>query len=501
MLATAVLSSNPAQFVLVFTTSILVVIVLVQRWSKNRMQNLPPSPWGLPFLGNILSIGENPHLTFMEMAKVYGNVFSVRMGRQRVTVLNGADVIREALVKQGRVFEGRPHLALTSMLTDGQGIVTADSCPKWKEQRRFTLHALRNFGVGKNSLEGKVMEEIGYLLSAMREKGKAAFNMDHFLEISVSNVICNVCFGRRFQYNEASFQLLVDSIYRFSEIGTTAAAVNFFPFLRHFPTPELKEVFQINQVMQKFLHGMIHDHKQTYDPELKRDFIDAYLGEIKRREVECPEQQNFFNETYLFHIINDLIFAGTETMSSTLRWALLYMIVFPDVQEKVQAELDRVCQGSVPSLKNRPNLPYTEATLMEIQRMANITALSYPHKTTESTELCGYNIPAGETIFVNLYSVHVDPKCWKDPEVFRPERFLDGNGNVISTQPGLMPFSAGRRGCPGETMARMELYLFFTSLFHNFKITSSPDNPSPSIAKHYGISLNPSTFNICVSER
>ncbi|XP_071962863.1 cytochrome P450 2U1-like [Antedon mediterranea] len=501
MYTSALFGSTWAQFVLVFTTVILAAIVIVQRWSKTRTDNLPPGPWGLPFLGNVLSIGKNPHLTFMEMAKVYGDVFCVKMGSQRVTVLNGAEVIREALVKQARVFEGRPHLALTNMLTDGQGIVTADCCPKWKEQRRFTLQVLRNLGGGKSNLEAKMMEEIGYLLSAMKDKGSNSFNMDHFLEISVSNVICNVCFGRRFAYNEASFQLLVDSIYRFSEIGTTAAAVNFFPFLRHFPTPELKEVFQIDNAMRKFLHGMIHEHKQTYDPELKRDFIDAYLEEIKRREAECPDQQNFFNEKYLFHIINDLIFAGTETMSSTLRWALLYMIVFQDVQAKVQEELDTVCNGSVPSLKHRSKLPYTEATLMEIQRMANITALSYPHKTTESTELCGYNIPAGETIFVNLYSVHVDPKCWKDPEVFRPERFLDADGNVVTSQPGLMPFSAGRRGCPGESLARMELYLFFTSLFHTFKISSSPDNPSPSIDKHYGISLNPSPFNVCVSER
>lgn len=472
----------------------------MQRYLK-RPKNLPPGPWGLPVVGSLFSLGKEPHITLMDMAKEYGNVFSINLGGQRVVVLNGFKAVREALVKKAEAFAGRPTLVLTQELTEGQGIVTADYGPTWREQRRFTLTTLRNFGLGKQSFEGKIMEEIDYFLQAFREKGSEPFKPDHIIEIGVSNIVCSINFGRRFDYKDPQFQLLVDMIYRFSEIGTNAAAVNFFPILMHMPIPEIREVFQIDKIMKKFLNGMIDQHKDTLDPEDHRDFIDAYLCEIEKRKMDTSEESSAFTERYLYHILNDMIFAGTETMSSTIRWGLLYMIVYPEIQERVYQELYSVVGAdSLPSITDKSRLPYTEATLMEIQRMANITALTFPHKTTRDTELAGYDIPKETPIYVNLYSVHVDPEEWQEPDVFRPERFLNDNGKCVHN-PALMPFSAGKRACPGENLAKMELFLFFSSLLYSFKLSPTPDNPTPSIDKHYGISLNPSPFKICTSPR
>ncbi len=320
--------------------------------------------------------------------------------------------------------------------------MTADYGPVWREQRRFTLSTMRNFGLGKQSFEGKIMEEIDHFLAAFHEKGSEPFQPDHIVEIGVSNIVCSINFGRRFDYKDPQFQLLVDMIYRFSEIGTNAAAVNIFPILMKMPIPEIREVFQIDKIMKKFLFSMIDQHKETCDPNAHRDFIDAYLCEIERRKLQTDSESSMFTERYLYHILNDMIFAGTETMSSTIRWGLLYMIVYPEIQEKVYQELVSVVGKERPSITDKPRLPYTEATLMEIQRMANITALTFPHKTTKDTELEGYNIPKDTPIYVNLYSVHVDPTQWKDPEVFRPERFLGDDGKAIH-RPALMPFSAG----------------------------------------------------------
>ncbi|XP_033639373.1 cytochrome P450 2J6-like [Asterias rubens] len=488
---------------LLFAVTFLLVLTAVRQY-RRRPKNLPPGPWGLPIIGSLLSLGTNPHLTFLEMTKTYGKVFRMNLAGQRVVVVNGFEAVREALVKNASAFAGRPKMALFHELTEGQGIVTSDYGPVWREQRRFTLQTLRNFGFGKRSFETKITEEIHHMLAAFREKGSEAFQADHILEISASNVVSSLNFGRRFDYKDPQFQLLVDMIYRFSEIGTNAAAANFFPFLIKLPLPNIREMFHISDIIESFLMGIINQHKETYDPKAKRDFIDAYLGEIARRQQESPSDDATsasFTEKYLYHILNDLIFAGTETMSSTLRWALLYMIVFPDVQEKIQAELDSVLEkDQLPSIEDRQNLPYTEATLMEVQRMANITALPYPHKTTEDTELCGFSIPKDTPIYINLYSVHIDPTQWVEPEKFRPERFLGENGKV-QNRPALMPFSAGRRACPGENLAKMELFLFFSSMLHAFKISAAPENPQPSIEKHYGISLNPSPFKICTTPR
>ncbi|XP_038074775.1 cytochrome P450 2J6-like [Patiria miniata] len=487
---------------LLFAVTFLLVMAAVHRF-RVRAKNLPPGPWGLPIVGSLLSLGANPHLTFLEMTKTYGNVFRVNLAGQRVVVVNGFEAVREALVKNASAFAGRPKMPLFHRLTEGQGIVSSDFGPIWREQRRFTLHTLRNFGFGKKSFEVKITEEINHMLAAFKEKGSEPFHADHILEISASNVVSSLNFGRRFDYKDPQFQLLVDMIYRFSEIGTNAAAANFFPFLINLPLPNIREMFNINDIITGFLTSIIGQHKETYNPVAQRDFIDAYLGEIARRQQECLQDEvtASFTERYLYHILSDLIFAGTETMSSTLRWAILYMIVFPDVQEKIQAELDSViAKDQLPCIGDRKQLPYTEATLMEVQRMANITALPYPHKTTEDTELSGYSIPKDTPIYINLYSVHVDPTQWTEPEKFRPERFLDENRKVRN-RPALMPFSAGRRACPGENLAKMELFLFFSSMLHAFKFSVAPENPQPSIEKNYGISLNPSPFKICTSPR
>lgn len=223
------------------------------------------------------------------------------------------------------------------LVSSYSGIVSADYGSIWREQRRFTLQTLRNFGFGKQSFEGNIQEEIVHMLDAFGETTCKPFNANHIMETSVSNVVCSINFGQRFQYDDPCFRKLVQSIYRFSEIGTNASAVNYFPILRRLPFPELKEVYEIEKTMKDFMYGMIENHKNTKKPGINRDLIDGYLHEIDRRKEEGlnDEASRSFNEVYLYHTLSDLLFAGTETMSSTLRWGILYMIKFPHVQAKV----------------------------------------------------------------------------------------------------------------------------------------------------------------------
>ena len=105
---------------LLFTLTFLLVLTAVRQY-RTRPKNLPPGPWGLPFVGSLLSLGPNPHLTFLEMTKTYGKVFRMNLAGQRVVVVNGFDAVREALVKNASAFAGRPKMALFHELTEGQG--------------------------------------------------------------------------------------------------------------------------------------------------------------------------------------------------------------------------------------------------------------------------------------------------------------------------------------------------------------------------------------------
>ena len=151
-----------------------------------------------------------------------------------------------------------------------------------------------------------------------------------------------------------------------------------------------------------------------------------------------------FLEKQLQHVIDDLFAAGTETTSTTLSWGLIYMTLNPDIQHRVQAEIDAVLgKGDLPSMSHRTKMPYTEACIAEIQRLGDVVSLGVPHATTEDVTFRGFFIPSGTMILPNMNSVSMDPDLWKTPERFDPGRFLDGDGRFVKREQ-LIPFSIGR---------------------------------------------------------
>lgn len=144
-------------------------------------------------------------------------------------------------------------------------------------------------------------------------------------------------------------------------------------------------------------------------------------------------------------------------------------------------------------------MPYTEAVLHEVLRFCNIVPLGIFHATSEDAVVRGYSIPKGTTVITNLYSVHFDEKYWKDPDMFYPERFLDSNG-YFTKKEALIPFSLGRRHCLGEQLARMEMFLFFTSLLQQFHL-HFPHELVPNLKPRLGMTLQPQPYLICAERR
>ena len=125
-------------------------------------------------------------------------------------------------------------------------------------------------------------------------------------------------------------------------------------------------------------------------------------------------------------------------------WAIIYMLHNPDVAHNVHEEIDRVLEKKLPSMKDKQDLPYVEATIMEIQRMSEIVLFGVPHSVLEDVEFRGYTIPKGTTVMSNLYAVHRDETVWDEPDVFKPSRFLNENGRIVR-QEELIPFCIGNR--------------------------------------------------------
>uniref|UniRef100_A0A4W4FRV1 Uncharacterized protein n=1 Tax=Electrophorus electricus TaxID=8005 RepID=A0A4W4FRV1_ELEEL len=495
------ISWTDTQTILLF----LVVFLLISEQMKNRKpQNFPPGPTCYPFLGNIFSLDATQlHLQLTKMSDNYGNIFSLRLGGTDCVVINTYTKVKEALVDQADTFSGRPPNEVFKKINKCQGThlpigISANNGYSWKQQRRFILSTLKNFGVGKRNLECSIKEECALfiIIFSITFLGKP-FDAHYLINNAVSNIICSLVFGKRFEYTDKRFLNMLNLMSKGLKLQGSlwTQLYNSFPNLMElFPGPHKDMVSYFKQLCN-FLNEEIKNHRAEWNPSSPRDFIDCYLSEIEKNDPEAG-----FHEQGLCDVLLDLFVAGTETTSTTLLWSFIYMMKYPEIQEKVQAEIDRVI-GSLrqPCMADRPNMPYTDAVIHEIQRMANILPLNLPRFTSKNTTLGGYFIPKGTQIIPNLTSVLFDETQWKSPHSFNPQNFLNLQGEFVKPN-AFLPFSAGKRACPGESLARMELFLFFTSFFQVFTL-SPPVGTKTSLEYEFGITLSPKPFKMTARPR
>ncbi|KAK3759060.1 hypothetical protein RRG08_022049 [Elysia crispata] len=486
--------------------AVLVATLVYYVWSLLRPKyaglNIPPFPGPKRFLTGHLHIwGSRPNIKVLqECREKVGDIFSLDLAGKLLVVANGYENIKEVMVDHWNEAANRPSSIMHKLLgEENRGIVNSWS-DNWKAQRATALVILRSLGMGKNVMAERIGEEVDIFLNKLASSHCTPVDIRIPLNISISNIICSMIVGKRFDYDDPYFLELMGNIEAFFAKSPSLRVMNFSSHLRYLPF----DIFGIKAWVKQgyalrnnFSVPHIQEKKETFNKEdIPENFITAYLQKMQQ-ENTGGFAAKYLDEENLAAAIRSLFIAGSETTSTTIYWCVLICLHYPEIQEKVFKEITtHVGRDRLPKLSDKPNLKYLNAVIKETQRFAAIAPI-LSRDVTGDFELKGYTVPKGSLVLLNVASALHDAKPWGDPDNFRPERFLDADGNPMKDPKEFIPFGLGKRFCLGDALAKMELFLCLSAMFQRFRFEAEDSyGKLPSLEGTFQIVLKPAAYKV-----
>ncbi|XP_016413625.1 cytochrome P450 1D1 [Sinocyclocheilus rhinocerous] len=414
--------------------------------------SLPPGPTPWPLVGNLFQMGEQIHLSLTNLRVQYGDVFQMKMGSLVVVVLSGYSTIKEALVRQGEAFAGRPDFFTFSAVANGTSMTFSEKYGEaWVLHKKICRNALKTFSQAESRdssasclLEERICAEAVDMMEALKKQadefGDSGLDPVKLLVTSVANVVCTLCFGKRYAHDDKEFLTIVNINNEVLRLFAAGNLADFFPIFRYLPSPSLRKLLQYIDRMNNFMERNISEHLITFD----RSSSAKTVYEVQKNQVGM---------------------------------------------------------NRLPQFKDKPNMPYTEAFIYEVFRHASYMPFTIPHCTTDNITLNGYFIPKDTCVFINQYQVNHDMNIWGDAEAFRPERFLTLSGHLNKNlTERVMIFGIGIRRCLGDSFARLEMFVFLTTLLHRLHIENVPGQELD-LSSTFALTMKPRPFRIKISTR
>ncbi|CAG0902836.1 unnamed protein product [Darwinula stevensoni] len=487
-------------------------------------------PWGVPLLGSAPFLDGGQPYALDALRKKYGDIYTLGVLSKDLVILGNWELIREIF---GRAeFSGRTEVAVSRQIFFGKNAIAGhkirisgiafSSGSLWQENRRFTIRVLKDFGFGKKAAMDSMIQDAAVdLCKFLIENRQEPQDLGPRLNLAILNIIWKMTAGSRtnkqFSHDDAKMQDFMNRIMGVFMDSDILRHLQWTPLLAFLWPPSFlasrriarnmaairKTFSRENNIQALFPKNEVEEHKRKLPlAGGSNDYIDAYLTEMAQQKARGEVNPNF-SEFQLEANISDLFIAGSETTSNTIRWCVLFLLCHPEIQEKLQAEVDNVVgRDRLPSLDDRHRMPYTEAFIMETHRLASLVPYALPHEAIEDAEVAGFLIPKGTTFLANVWSCHMDPNFWPDPEKFDPGRFLNPDGSVKTKVPSFLPFSLGKRQCLGESLAQMELFLFVTIFMQKLTFRTTTGRPYPKADGSRNTLINqPKPFVFLVEER
>ncbi|WVZ65099.1 hypothetical protein U9M48_014520 [Paspalum notatum var. saurae] len=441
-----------------------------------RAYNLPPGPKPWPIIGNLNLIGELPHRSIHELSKRYGPLMQLRLGSVPVVVGASAEMAKIFLKTKDEAFSDRPRFAISKHSAyNYSDILWSPYGPHHRQARRICAAEL--FSAKRlESFEHVRDEEVLVMLRHLHQASGRTVRLRDYLQTLPLGVISRVVLGRKYVVEEegasppaitpAEFMEVMD------EVFVLLGAFNIGDFIPWLDWLDLqgyvRRMKKMSATFDSFLEHVLDVHNERRrlegDRFVAKDMVDVLRPLADDTDLEVP-----LNRDSVKAITQDLIVGGTDTPANTIEWAVSELLKNPEILAKATEELnDVVGLDRLVTEGDLPRLPYLEAILKETMRVHSAVPMLAPHLSREDASVDGYEIPAGTTVFVNVWSIGRDPVLWDAPQEFMLERFLGSKVDVRGQDFELLPFGSGRRMCPGFKVALKVMARSLANLLHGF---------------------------------
>ncbi|XP_022081406.1 cytochrome P450 2D9-like [Acanthaster planci] len=500
-------NSSSVVFLLCLVATFLVTALVWRHLTYWRKYTFPPGPRGWPLIGNSPLIAPDSGQTNANITRIgkqyHPDMFTLTLYLgKRMLILNSYESIKDAFVKQSALVSDRPSVWPFTYINENHrnvGVFLEPYTETWKREKKYMVRTVRQFGYGTSGSEDVILREANHLVELFKKRGGEPFEPGRPLSLCFLNATFSMILNTTYEEDDEEFATILDYILQwYVEIFKL---YNVEPLLPLYDRLGLNSRLRKGKMMTKellaFIQKHVDYHKATLDPDNPRDMIDSCLIELAKGDPNS-DLREFTNEKFLWMLWFFIPDQG-DTASGLFLFLLLATALHPEVQQRVFQEIQDVIGDRPPSLKDKENMPYTEAVILETLRMDTTFWLLVPHFTADDVEILGFKIPKDTTVIPNIYAVHFDPELWDDPEDFKPERFIDKHGR-INRPDYFMPYSTGRRSCVGEQLSQKQFFLFYITLIQKFKFKLPDGDPIPKLESQW-LWVSPPYFRLQATTR